>query len=71
MWCGRKNCLNQSDYHENWKKKNGNQASSPKPTDDSEPKTDTGSSEFKIVLAAMTSPEDFETLKKQFESLKD
>ena len=64
MWCGRKNCMNKADYSAHWKKKN-----EAKKKDAS--KEDFSSSEFKIALAAMTSPEDFAALQEQFSSLKD
>ena len=67
MWCGRKNCLNRSDYSAEWKKRNENK-NKVKDNDDSS----TGSSnEFKIALAAMTSADDFAALQEQFEQLKD
>ena len=64
MWCGRKNCMNRSEYAAEWKKKN-----EAKKKDG--PKEDFSSSEFKIALAAMTSPEDFAVLQEQFGSLKE
>ena len=63
MWCGRKNCLNRADYSAAWQKK--------KDSKDSNSGNDTSSSEFRIALAAMTSPEDFEALQAQFASLKE
>ena len=60
MWCGRKNCLGRADYSAAWKKRNAGKSNSEKP-----------SSEFKIALAAMTSPEDFAALQEQFKELKD
>ena len=67
MWCGRKNCLNRSDYSVEWKNRNENK-DKVKDNDD----TSTGSSnEFKIALAAMTSADDFAALQEQFEQLKD
>ena len=65
MWCGRKNCMNRSDYSEAWKKKKGggNEGSKAQPSN--------GSSEFKIALAAITSPADFAALQEQFGELKD
>ena len=62
MWCGRKNCLNRADYSKEWGKNN----------EVKETKDDNASdnSEFKIALAAMTSPEDFAALQEQFEELK-
>jgi len=71
MWCGRKNCLNRADFHENWKKKNASKASGSDSNIGNKPKGSTKSSEFKIKLAAMTSLEDFAALKEQFVSLKD
>ena len=63
MWCGRKNCLNRTDYAAVWKKKNEKK--------NTEPSYDKPSNEFKIALAAMTSPEDFAALQEQFDQLKD
>ena len=61
MWCGRRNCMNRADYSAAWKKKSTSKNAEKKDE----------SSEFKIALAAMTSPEDFASLQEQFESLKD
>ena len=63
MWCRRNNCLTRSDYSVAWQKK--------KKSKDSNSGNDISSSEFKIALAAMTSPEDFEALQEQFASLKE
>ena len=63
MWCGRKNCMNRSEYSAAWKKKNESK--------ESENTYEGSSSEFKIALAAMTSPEDFAALQEQFDQLKD
>ena len=62
MWCGRKNCLNREDYAaKNGGTKGGEEAEKGKSTGN------VGvSSDFKIALAAMTSSQDFETLKSQF-----
>ena len=62
MWCGRRNCLDRADFTDAWKKK--------KAAVDSSTGSDSNS-DFKIALAAMTSPEDFAALQDQFESLKD
>ena len=56
MWCGCKNCMNRADYSTAWKKRNES-----KETDSAKEMKNT-SSEFKIALAAMTSPEDFAAL---------
>ena len=64
MWCGRKNCLNRSDFAKEWdkkKKEKGAEGNS----------NGKASSEFKIALAAITSPEDFKALQEQFGSIKD
>ena len=63
MWCGRPNCLSRSDYTAAWQKK--------KNAKDSDSGTANSSSEFRIALAAITSPEDFEALQEQFASLKE
>ena len=62
MWCGRRNCLGRADFNAAWKKN--------KAAVDSSAGSDSNS-DFKIALAAMTSPEDFAALQDQFKSLKD
>ena len=66
MWCGHKNWMNRADYSATWKKRNES-----KETDSTKDEVKNTSSEFKIALAAITSPEDFAPLKEQFDSLKD
>ena len=64
MWCGRRNCMNRSDYSKEWQKKNGKK----------ELNADNGGAsndEFKIALAAICSPEDFAALQEQFSQIKD
>ena len=60
MWCGRQNCLNKAEYAA----KNGGGRKNEKNEKKNQklPVLD----DFKIALAAMTSSEDFETLKNQF-----
>ena len=60
MWYGCKKILDRADYSAELKKRNIKKSNSEKP-----------SSEFKIALAAMTSPEDFAALQEQFKDLKD
>ena len=60
MWCGRSNCLNKADYAAS----NGGRRKDEKRVENS--KKNPISDDFKIALAAMTSSEDFETLKSQF-----
>ena len=55
--------MNRSEYSAAWKKKNESK--------ESENTYEGSSSEFKIALAAMTSPEDFAALQEQFDQLKD
>ena len=62
MWCGRKNCLNREEYAAKFGKKG-------KPGENVrqvESKTASVSEDFQLALAAMTSNQDFETLKSQF-----
>ena len=60
MWCGRSNCLNKAEYAA----KNGGGRKNEKKEE--KPQNLPVSEDFKIALAAMTSTEDFETLKNQF-----
>ena len=64
MWCGRKNCLNRSDFAKEWEKKK--KAKGTRANNNSNV-----SSEFKISLVAITSPEDFKVLQEQFGLIKD
>ena len=65
MWCGRKNFLSCADYSAAWKKNKGDN------DEDSNAQSSSASSEFKIALAAITSPEDFAALQEQFGEIKD
>ena len=56
--------MNRSDYSKEWQKKKGEKESN----------ADSGGAfndEFKIALAAITSPEDFTALQEQFSQIKD
>ena len=63
MWCGRKNCLNREEYAAKYGSKS-------KPDENVRQQEDKKpaviSDDFKIALAAMTSNQDYETLKSQF-----
>ena len=62
MWCGRENCVNRAEYAaRNGGRKKGEQAEKSKHNGNAGVSED-----FKIALAAMTSNQDFETLKSQF-----
>ena len=64
MWCGRQNCLNREDYAAKFGKK-GKQGDNNVKQNETR-KLAPVSEDFKIALAAMTSNQDFETLKNQF-----
>lgn len=70
MWYDRKNCMDHSDYHEAQKKRNSDKISGTKDKA-TEAKVEANSSEFKVALAAMTSPEDFAALQEKLSLLKD
>jgi len=55
MWCGRKNCLNRSDFAKEWDKKK-------KDKDTVGNDINSASSKFKISLATITSPKDLKAL---------
>ena len=57
MCCGHENCMNRADYSAAWKKRNQS-----KETDSTKDEVKNTSSEFKIALADMTSPEYFAVL---------
>ena len=68
MWCGRKNCLSKAEYAVAMaEKRNGK--------DKTEATNETGtkriSKDFRIALAALTTPEDFASLEEQFFSGKE
>ena len=63
MWCGRKNCLNREEYAAKFGDKN---KSNERVENKSDNVPSAVSEDFKIALAAMTSNQDFETLKAQF-----
>ena len=67
MWCGRKNCVNRSDYASAMQKKRDNKdtSSGGNPSSNDNPKS-AYSKDFKIALAALTSAEDFASLEDQF-----
>ena len=67
MWCGCKIRLSRADYFLAWEEKNTNKTTKFNTT---KINISTRSSEFKIVLVAMTSPEDFVVFQEQFETLK-
>jgi len=58
MWCGRPNCLNKADFRAKKKSEEDGQKV--------ETGSNAGKADFKIALAAMMSPDDFETVQKQF-----
>ena len=65
MWCGRTKCLSKAEFAEFLKKKSEKATkreftSTPKVTD-----------EFKIALAALTTPEDYAMLDSQFFQVKE
>ena len=61
MWCGRMNCLNKADFAKKMEeKKAGDGENNSSTSNGSMPK------DFKIALAAMTSPEDFKFLESKF-----
>ena len=57
--------MNRADYSEAWKKKKGGNDKG------SKAQSSNASSEFKIALAAITSPADFAALQEQFGEIKD
>ena len=66
MWCGHKNCINRAEYATVMQKKrdhknSGNSGATP--SDNSRPNV---SKNFRIVLAALTSAEDYVSLEEQF-----
>ena len=64
MWCGRKQCLTRGQYAELLKKKRNQ--SNTKPTEGNGV-----SDEFKIALAAVTTPEDLGLIDSQYFQVKD
>ena len=56
MWCGRKNCMNRAEYAEKMKSRKETETKNKSEV----------SEDFKIALAAMTSADDFASLKDQF-----
>ena len=71
MWCGRKNCLNKTDFATMMKSKKEDKEGSGNKTDGATQGDKDFSKDFKIALAAMTSEDDFETLREQFMWVKD
>ena len=67
MWCGRKNCVNKSDYASAMQKKRDDKdtSSGGNSSSNGNPKS-AYSKDFKIALAALTSAEDFASLEDQF-----
>ena len=61
MWCGRENCLNKADFAKKMEKEKGGSGNSSQNANNT-----SVSKDFKIALAAMTSAEDFNSLKSQF-----
>ena len=69
MWCGRPNCLSRSEYAEAMaRKRQGGGKQTGNKNESSKPKL---SNDFRIILAALTTPEDFASLEDQFFSGKD
>ena len=71
MWCGRKNCINKTDFASMMKSKKEDKEGSGNKNDGATQLDKDFSKDFKIALAAMTSEDDFETLREQFMSVKD
>ena len=68
MWCGRKNCLTKAEYATAMaEKRKGGHSSNPTPKE----VKNKLSNEFRIALAALTTPEDFASLEDQFFSGKE
>ena len=61
MWCGRKNCLNRAEYTAKYGARNKEDS-----TKEERNKKQPMSKDFKIAMAAMTTKEDYESLKGQF-----
>ena len=65
MWCGRINCMSRADHAEHMRKRREGGSVQPRATKNGVTK------DFKIALAAITSPDDFSELEKQFFSSKE
>ena len=69
MWCGRRSCMSKAEYAQhmqNRRDKNTN-----KNTGEKDNKNVHVNDEFKVALAALTSPEDYAILNEQFFQVKD
>ena len=68
MWCGRKNCLNKADFARKMEETQ-NKGGKTEMTREGNTEINSNykpSSEFKIVLAAMCSEDDYELLENNF-----
>ena len=71
MWCGRRNCMGRSDFAKHMQNKRGKGSKKEGPDGNKSERCFRANDEFKMSLAALTTPEDYAILDEQFFQVKD